>query len=101
MYRSVAQFGAWALAHAQNRGVEIRDNDDAVSIISSGPEDEGENINASTTDLRRKKTSASLDTDMGAASLGKISLGAVGRAGDPIPPFRGPHDSATSGRGMV
>ncbi|KAK3092219.1 hypothetical protein LTR53_019618, partial [Teratosphaeriaceae sp. CCFEE 6253] len=30
MYRSVAQFGAWALAHAQHHGIEIRDNDDAA-----------------------------------------------------------------------
>ncbi|TKA65054.1 hypothetical protein B0A55_12032 [Friedmanniomyces simplex] len=81
MYRSVAQFGAWALAHAQHQGVDIRDNDDNVSIISSGPEDEGESSNASTSDLRRKKN-ASSETD------GRLSLGAVGRAGDPIPAFR-------------
>ncbi|KAK5718645.1 hypothetical protein LTR15_008378 [Elasticomyces elasticus] len=88
MYRSVAQFGAWALAHAQHQGVEIRDNDDAVSIISSGPEDEGDNPpSASTSELRRKKNNASVDTD-GASTMGKVSLGAVGRAGDPLPPFR-------------
>jgi len=33
MYRSVAQFGAWALARAQHTGIEIVD-DDNVSIIS-------------------------------------------------------------------
>lgn len=33
MYRSVAQFGAWALARAQKSGIEILD-DDQVSIIS-------------------------------------------------------------------
>ncbi|KAK4570339.1 hypothetical protein LTR86_002419 [Recurvomyces mirabilis] len=79
MYRSVAQFGAWALAHAQHRGVEIRDNDDNVSIISSGAEDEGDTSNASTTDLTRKKTAKPDEKD---------SVGAVGRAGDPLPPFK-------------
>lgn len=33
MYRSIAQFGAWALARAQHTDIEIVD-DDAVSIIS-------------------------------------------------------------------
>ncbi|KAK0775175.1 hypothetical protein LTR75_016660 [Friedmanniomyces endolithicus] len=81
MYRSVAQFGAWALAHAQHQGVDIRDNDDNVSIISSGAEDEGEDPSASTSEFKRKKNAASEDH-------GRLSLGAVGRAGDPIPAFR-------------
>ncbi|KAK0855486.1 hypothetical protein LTS02_011028 [Friedmanniomyces endolithicus] len=81
MYRSVAQFGAWALAHAQHQGVDIRDNDDNVSIISSGAEDEGEDPSASTSELKRKKNAALEDH-------GRLSLSAVGRAGDPIPAFR-------------
>ena len=38
MYRSVAQFGAWALARAQKRGIEILD-DDEISIISESGSD--------------------------------------------------------------
>ncbi|KAK5118051.1 hypothetical protein LTR62_004097 [Meristemomyces frigidus] len=83
MYRSVAQFGAWALAHAQHKGVDIGDNDDNVSIISSGEEDEGEIINASTTDLSGKKSTNS-QKDIS----GKASIGNIGRAGDPLPHFK-------------
>jgi hypothetical protein len=39
MYRSVAQFGAWALARAQKTEIEIMD-DDNVSIISKSDSDE-------------------------------------------------------------
>ena len=90
MYRSVAQFGAWALAHAQHKGIDIQ-NDDVVSIISSGPED-GEDPNASSTDLGRKKqrpnTNSSLEANGAAKSTDLRSVGAVGKAGDPLPPFK-------------
>ena len=80
MYRSVAQFGAWALAHAQHRGIEIQD-DDAISFISTGPE-LGEDADASSTDLRRSKTNALADKQ------NLESVGAVGKAGDPLPAFK-------------
>ncbi|KAK5128356.1 hypothetical protein LTR85_003024 [Meristemomyces frigidus] len=89
MYRSVAQFGAWALAHAQQKSIDIQD-DDAISIISSGPED-GEDANASSTDLRRRKTGGWPESTNGGASASKsdlVALGAVGKAGDPLPPFK-------------
>lgn len=38
MYRSIAQFGAWALAKAQNAEIEIMDDDD-VSVISRSDSD--------------------------------------------------------------
>lgn len=38
MYRSVAQFGAWALARAQKMDIEILDDDD-ISVISSSSSD--------------------------------------------------------------
>lgn len=38
MYRSVAQFGAWALARAQKTDIEIMDDDD-VSVISNSDTD--------------------------------------------------------------
>lgn len=85
MYRSVAQFGAWALAHAQHKGIDIQ-NDDAISIISSGDE-EGEDANASSTDWRRNNTNGRLELN-GDASSSKLALGAVGKAGDSLPPFK-------------
>lgn len=38
MYRSVAQFGAWALARAQKTEIDILDDDD-ISVISSSTSD--------------------------------------------------------------
>lgn len=65
MYRSIAQFGAWALARAQKTGIEIMD-DDAVSIIS-GSESDAEDKGS-----EKDKTGPSH----------------VGKAGDPLPPFK-------------
>jgi acetyl esterase/lipase len=41
MYRSIAQFGAWALARAQKKSIDIVDDDD-ISFISSGSSDSSE-----------------------------------------------------------
>ncbi|KAG0651267.1 AB hydrolase superfamily [Hyphodiscus hymeniophilus] len=70
MYRSVAQFGAWALARAQKTEIEILDDDD-VSIISTSTDDEGDD------DALKEKAAAS-----------KGSSGQIGKAGDPLPPFK-------------
>jgi hypothetical protein len=59
MYRSIAQFGAWALAHAQHEEIDIPD-DDASSVSS--------------------ESSSTSDNEEPTASVGK--------AGDPLPPFR-------------
>lgn len=59
MYRSIAQFGAWALAHAQHEEIDIPE-DDASSVSSD----------SSSTSDNAEPTSS------------------VGRAGDPLPPFR-------------
>lgn len=77
MYRSIAQFGAWVLAKAQKRAIEIMD-DDNISIISSqsGTESQNDTDLASSTDsVARAKRDANQAT------------GSVGRAGDPIPHF--------------
>ncbi|EHY60084.1 AB hydrolase superfamily protein C4A8.06c [Exophiala dermatitidis] len=78
MYRSIAQFGAWALARAQRRAIEIME-DDNISIISSDSEGDGDETEegASTDHLSKPK----LDPT-------KVN-GSVGRAGDPLPPFEG------------
>ncbi|KAK7408732.1 hypothetical protein QQX98_009089 [Neonectria punicea] len=74
MYRSIAQFGAWALAKAQKRGIEIMD-DDAISVISQSGSESGseEQENA-----KEKSEGEKADA----------ALGQVGKAGDPLPPFK-------------
>ncbi|KAG4032902.1 hypothetical protein MFRU_006g03600 [Monilinia fructicola] len=67
MYRSIAQFGAWALARAQETEIEILDDDD-VSIISRSSES-GE-------DKKASSGSTEQVTEQ------------VGKAGDPLPPFK-------------
>jgi acetyl esterase/lipase len=50
MYRSVAQFGAWALARAQKTEIEILDDDD-ISIISRSSTDSESDLEATKSDL--------------------------------------------------
>lgn len=80
MYRSIAQFGAWALARAQKVGIEIMD-DDNISVISSSEsaqddDDDKENENEKEAPARSHENTE------------KISPGQVGKAGDPLPNFR-------------
>lgn len=77
MYRSIAQFGAWALARAQRRPIEITDDDD-VSIISI---DSADMVEPSGPDHKNSEVPQSA----GIYVNGKTSH--VGRAGDPIPHF--------------
>ena len=85
MYRSVAQFGAWALAHAQHKGIDMQD-DDAVSIISSGDEEDDDAKSI----LERKGTNSDINSvsNMSINKLRLLAQGAVGKAGDPLPPFK-------------
>lgn len=91
MYRSVAQFGAWALAHAQKRPVTILD-DDQVSVISSTSSDDKSILE------KEKAADAqdNLDGETAPRSVSNVpmrahtittSSGGVGKAGDPLPPF--------------
>ncbi|KAL4900641.1 hypothetical protein BDW74DRAFT_188083 [Aspergillus multicolor] len=71
MFRAIAQFGAWALARAQDTTVEIV-NDDEVSPISSSESESPE-----TSDNEgRDKTPRDRPGN------------AVGKAGDPLPAFK-------------
>jgi acetyl esterase/lipase len=73
MYRSVAQFGAWALARAQKTAIDIPD-DDNISVISGSGSDQDER--------EEKQTAADVvETDAGREKQ------TVGRAGDSLPPF--------------
>ncbi|KAI9840834.1 MAG: hypothetical protein M1838_003881 [Thelocarpon superellum] len=69
MYRSIAQFGAWALARAQQTEIDIMDDDD-VSVISESSDSSEDKAN----DVKGKAADRSPET--------------VGRAGDALPPFR-------------
>lgn len=82
MYRSIAQFGAWALARAQETEIEIQD-DDEVSVIS---EESASDIGSST-DLKKPRE------DKTTLRIGFVEhqggpIGKVGKAGDTLPPFR-------------
>lgn len=74
MFRSIAQFGAWALARAQQTGIEIVD-DDQISVISTSASD-SDSVRGS--GIRRSRK--------GKPGANWVQ---VGRAGDPLPPFKG------------
>ncbi|MCJ1469548.1 hypothetical protein MMC07_008181 [Pseudocyphellaria aurata] len=75
MYRSIAQFGAWALAQAQETEIHVQDPDD-VSVISSNSDTENERADKPESDLTAP-AGTTVDT-----------LEKVGRAGERLPPFR-------------
>lgn len=75
MYRSIAQFGAWCLARAQNTDIQIQDDD--VSIKSSSSDTEK---NQSDEISHQKSNILSPGHD--------IIQGQVGKAGSALPPFR-------------
>ena len=80
MYRSVAQFSAWALARSQSASIQILDDDD-VSIISSGSDTES---NSS-----KIQQSQKLFTTKGEVAQGQATdTEQVGKAGRPLPPFK-------------
>ncbi|KAK6063163.1 lipase esterase family protein [Seiridium cupressi] len=72
MYRSIAQFGAWALARAQKTEIDILDDDDISIISSSGSDSDG---------ATKKSPKASSSQDV-------LRTPTVGRAGDELPPFK-------------
>ncbi|CCF35249.1 hypothetical protein CH063_07071 [Colletotrichum higginsianum] len=67
MYRAAAQFGAWALARAQQTEIEILDDDDISQISSSASDSESH---------RQDQTE------------NPYPLEQVGKAGMPLPPFK-------------
>ena len=78
MFRSIAQFGAWGLARAQQTSIEITDDDD-VSVISSDSDAESTDENA-----MDGKTGGEPMTN-GKAPKGMSEK--VGKAGDLLPAF--------------
>ncbi|KAL9126755.1 MAG: hypothetical protein Q9217_004245 [Psora testacea] len=80
MYRSIAQFGAWVLARAQHTEIEIQDDDD-VSVISSGSESELDSD-------ANKMTQTKATMDNGVTQGGTAASDVIGKAGQPLPPFK-------------
>lgn len=82
MYRSIAQFGAWALARAQKTEIEIQD-DDEVSVIS----EESAADTDSEKDLKKSREDTTA-TNHSVIECQAGPIGNVGKAGDTLPPFR-------------
>lgn len=80
MYRSIAQFGAWALAKAQKADIEIMDDDD-VSVITSGSD--GGSIESEL----EKTTHMEPELNDGVAQGDHGVTESVGKAGKPLPRF--------------
>ncbi|KAL8649612.1 MAG: hypothetical protein Q9210_004296 [Variospora velana] len=80
MYRSIAQFGAWALATAQKTDIEIMDDDD-VSVISSGSDTDV------SSDMKKPRQEDSIVKD-GVAQGGTVAIDKVGKAGEPLLAFK-------------
>lgn len=79
MYRSIAQFGAWSLARAQHTEIDILDDDD-VSVISRSESDNEDGV-ANTDGTNGSKAKLEKVSE-------RLSVGQVGKAGDPLPPFK-------------
>lgn len=80
MYRSIAQFSAWALARAQSTSIQIPD-DDEVSLISSGS-DEADYF-SNNESLQEQSTTKSRATHVSSTKTEHI-----GKAGMPLPAFK-------------
>ncbi|KAJ4413823.1 hypothetical protein N0V85_003406 [Neurospora sp. IMI 360204] len=97
-FRAIAQFGAWALARAQRREIDILDDDD-VSVISGheGGDESDEDTNQPAVDPTqpnlepkqkpKKKTNRSKNKRTKTVAEMENEANAVGKAGDPLPPF--------------
>ncbi|KAF2641014.1 alpha/beta-hydrolase [Massarina eburnea CBS 473.64] len=86
MYRSIAQFGAWALARAQKTSIDILD-DDSISFVSTDT-----SMNASDSDNNPLPEETKLSTPSSAQQVNFLSVadhkkGRVGHAGDSLPDF--------------
>ena len=81
MFRSVAQFGAWALARAQKTSIEIMD-DDEVSVITANS-----SVNSDSEEDIKENQSEGAKVELNGRRTGTLPSDQVGKAGDPLPPF--------------
>jgi hypothetical protein len=91
MYRSIGQFGAWALARAQKTSIDILD-DDSISFVSTDTSDSSSTSSQSNQEL--SSADIKLAMPQSAQHVGFESVATktaksykVGRAGDPLPAF--------------
>ncbi|KAL8883637.1 MAG: hypothetical protein Q9215_008116, partial [Flavoplaca cf. flavocitrina] len=82
MYRSIAQFGAWALAKAQKTDIDIMD-DDEVSVISSGSDTDSD----TSSDLKKPRQEDSI-IETGLVQGQAVATKQIGMAGEPLPAFK-------------
>ncbi|KAL8767075.1 MAG: hypothetical protein Q9209_006302 [Squamulea sp. 1 TL-2023] len=82
MYRSIAQFGAWALAKAQKIDIDIMDDDD-ISVISSGS-DTGSGASFGLKTPRQEESTKKNDVAQGQVDATQR----IGKAGEPLPAFK-------------
>jgi hypothetical protein len=88
MYRSIAQFSAWALARAQGTFIRIPFDDDISVISTSGSDSEpsaparGNGGDGGDGEEYELRPAPSTET------AGEPIVAEIGRAGDPLPPFR-------------
>ena len=96
IYRSIAQFGAWALARAQRSEIRIL-NDDEVSEISSMSSQSSESSSSEDSSTRRDRSEKRKERNKDGAAdqvdpktfdneFKKVTS-YVGKAGDPLQPF--------------
>ncbi len=86
MYRSIAQFGAWALARAQKKSIDILDDDD-ISFMSSDSGTSSESDKAGSRSSSDAPKASSKQPKHTKAEKKATQDARVGRAGDAIPPF--------------
>jgi acetyl esterase/lipase len=89
MYRSVAQFGAWALARAQKRPIDIDyDSSDSESDSESLSDESAEKEQVPEEAASRTKRFENTNT-LPLPNFAPLSAATnVGKAGDPLPPFK-------------
>jgi hypothetical protein len=86
MYRSIAQFGAWALARAQKKSIDILDDDD-ISFMSKDSSTSSDSDKAGSGSSSDDPKSSNAEAKRLKAEKKATQDARVGRAGDPIPPF--------------
>ena len=84
MYRSVAQFGAWALSRAQKCDIDIMDEEDESDIESLSSNDE--EVSPSPSNLSKQQSSKEQSISLPSFAPVKANR-CIGKAGDPLPPF--------------
>lgn len=86
MYRSIAQFGAWALARAQKTSIDIDDDDSSISSDSSGSSETDE-PGSSLEDSKPATPNRSSKPKIPRTRKPSAKPVSVGKAGDPLPTF--------------